>query len=122
MHDFQASSLGELISFRTANVLKGPHFFLLFLSVQVTEVDLKRTTLKVFPLSTPGLWWSWEQSDRKEMAWLWSLFTIYYTTISQRCQRRDLVLVCNCVKALPHAVPSASSVSSPNLHCLSPDK
>lgn len=54
--------------------------------------------------------------------WLWSLFTIYRTSISQRYQRRDLVLVCNCVRACPHAVPSASSVSSPNLCCLSSDK
>lgn len=58
------------------------------------------------------------QCDRKP----WSLFTIYCWGISQRYQRKDLVLVCNCVTALPHAVPCASSVSSPNLRCLSPDK
>lgn len=63
-------------------------------------------------------------ADRKEMPRLWSLFTIYHPSISQRYQRWDLVCVCvcNCVRALPHAVPCASSVSSPNLRCLSPDK
>lgn len=78
--------------------------------------------ITVLLLSAPELWRSGGQFDRKEMAWLWSLFTIYYTRISQRYQKRDLVFVRNCVRALPHAVPSASSVSSPNLCCLSPDK
>lgn len=68
------------------------------------------------------VWCSHMPYDRKERTWLWSLFVIYHPSISQRCQRGDLMLVCNCVRDLPHTLPSASSVSSPNLCCLSPDK
>lgn len=51
---------------------------------------------------------------------LYSLFIA--TALLPRYQRGDLEVVCNCVNVLPHAVPSASSVSSPNLCCLSSEK
>lgn len=62
----------------------------------------------------PGL----VECDGEEMTRLCSLFTLYGPSFSQRHLRGDLVLVCNCVRVLPHA----SSVSSPNLHRLSPDR
>lgn len=51
---------------------------------------------------------------------LYSLFIA--AAFLPRYQRGDLVVVCNCVNVLPHEVPSASSVSSPNLCCLSSEK
>lgn len=92
------------------------------LQQRVLQPPSKHGSMNTFLLTDLELWWSSVPPDRKEMAWLWSLFAIYYSSISQRHQRKDLVLVCNCINALPHTVPCASSVSSPNLCCLSPDK
>lgn len=69
-----------------------------------------------------GLWSSRVWCDGREMTQLWSLFAIYRHSVPPRYEREDLVVVRNCVNVLPHAVPSASSVSSPNLSCLSSEK
>lgn len=62
------------------------------------------------------------RGDGREMTQLWSPFAIYRCRVPPRYQRGDLVVVRNCVNVLPHAVPGASSVSSPNLRCLSSEK
>ena len=57
--------------------------------------------------------------DREEITWLCMCSSHSWVP---EATKGDSVLVFNCVSALPHGLPCVSSVSSPNLCCLSQNK
>lgn len=83
---------------------------------QTLQVEASACSQDVMAASLP-VWCSLAEDDGGNGLALVSVYSLC-PCFSQGRLRGDLVLLCNCVRVLPHSSP----VSSPNLRHLSPDR